>query len=125
MMDFFRERVAFSCFCLSGFFGYDFLRASAVAKVLNVACNAAALSWFGFSGHVLWMLGGLMAVCGIGGSLLGTHLAIKHGTGFVRKMFLFVVICLICKNKLRWIFEIIVSRETSLFELKETFNYLA
>jgi hypothetical protein len=80
------------------FFGYDFLRASAVAKVLNVACNAAALSWFGFSGHVLWMLGGLMAVCGIGGSLLGTHLAIKHGTGFVRKMFLFVVICLICKT---------------------------
>ncbi|WP_423679111.1 MULTISPECIES: sulfite exporter TauE/SafE family protein [unclassified Undibacterium] len=89
---------SFFMFLFVRFFGYDFLRASAVAKVLNVACNAAALSWFGFSGHVLWMLGGLMAVCGIGGSLLGTHLAIKHGTGFVRKMFLFVVICLICKT---------------------------
>lgn len=89
---------SFFMFLFVRFFGYDFLRASAVAKVLNVACNAAALSWFGFSGHVLWILGGLMAVCGIGGSLLGTHLAIKHGTGFVRKMFLFVVICLICKT---------------------------
>ncbi|MDE2429415.1 MAG: sulfite exporter TauE/SafE family protein, partial [Burkholderiales bacterium] len=78
--------------------GYDFLRASAVAKVLNVACNAAALAWFGFSGHVIWMLGGMMAVCGIGGSVLGSHLAIKHGTGFVRKMFLLVVVALICKT---------------------------
>ncbi|MBC3869372.1 TSUP family transporter [Undibacterium oligocarboniphilum] len=89
---------SFFMFLFVRIFGYDFLRASVVAKVLNVACNAAALSWFGFSGHVLWILGGVMAVCQIGGSLLGSHLAIRHGTGFVRKMFLLVVVALICKT---------------------------
>jgi len=89
---------SFFMFLFVRFFGYDFLRASAVAKVLNVACNAAALTWFGFSGHVLWILGATMAVCQVGGSLMGSHMAIKHGTGFVRKMFLFVVVALICKT---------------------------
>jgi hypothetical protein len=89
---------SFFMFLFVRIFGYDFLRASAVAKVLNVACNAAALAWFGYSGHVIWMLGLLMATCGIAGSLLGSHLAIKHGTSFVRKMFLGVVVALICKT---------------------------
>ncbi|MFZ6771590.1 sulfite exporter TauE/SafE family protein [Undibacterium sp. SXout7W] len=89
---------SFFMFLFVRMFGYDFLRASAVAKVLNVACNAAALSWFGFSGHVIWLLGTVMAACGIAGSVIGSHLAIKHGTGFVRKMFLGVVTALICKT---------------------------
>ncbi|WP_428718000.1 sulfite exporter TauE/SafE family protein [Undibacterium curvum] len=89
---------SFFMFLFVRFFGYDFLRASVVAKVLNVACNAAALSWFGFSGHVLWLLGGLMAVCQIGGSVLGSQMAIRHGAGFVRKVFLVVVVALICKT---------------------------
>ncbi len=89
---------SFLMFLFVRFFGYDFLRATAVAKVLNVACNAAALIWFGFSGHVLWILGLTMAICGVGGSILGSHLAIKHGTSFVRKMFLVVVVALICKT---------------------------
>ncbi|MFZ6777632.1 sulfite exporter TauE/SafE family protein [Undibacterium sp. Ji83W] len=89
---------SFFMFLFVRIFGYDFLRASAAAKVLNVACNTAALIWFGYSGHVLWMLGLTMAVCGVGGSILGSHLAIKHGTAFVRKMFLGVVVALVCKT---------------------------
>jgi len=89
---------SFFMFLFVRFFGYDFLRASSVSKVLNVACNAAALVWFGFSGHVLLLLGGLMAVCQVGGSLIGSQMAIKHGSGFVRKIFLFVVVALICKT---------------------------
>ncbi|MBY0572136.1 MAG: TSUP family transporter [Undibacterium sp.] len=79
-------------------FGYDFLRASASAKVLNVACNAAALLWFGFSGNVMWSLGFGMAVCGVAGSVAGSHLAIKHGSGFVRHLFLLVVSALVLKT---------------------------
>jgi uncharacterized membrane protein YfcA len=79
-------------------FGFDFLRASAVAKILNVACNGAALLWFGYSGHVIWQLGLAMAVCGVLGSITGSRLAIKHGSTFVRKTFLFVVSCLIIKT---------------------------
>lgn len=97
---------SFLLFLFVRFFGFDFLSASAVAKVVNVACNFSALLWFGYSGHLLWQLGLLMAVCQVAGSLLGTKLAIKHGSAFVRKLFLFVVSTLILKTSydavLRW-----------------------
>ncbi|MFZ6799160.1 TSUP family transporter [Undibacterium sp. Di24W] len=89
---------SFFIFIFVRIFGYDFLHASASAKVLNVACNVAALIWFGFSGHVIWMLGLAMAVCGVVGSIAGTHLAIKHGSGFVRSLFLVVVSALVLKT---------------------------
>lgn len=89
---------SFLLFLFVRFFGFDFLSASAAAKVVNVACNLSALMWFGYSGHLLWQLGLLMAGCQIVGSLVGTRLALKHGSGFVRKLFLFVVSALIVKT---------------------------
>ncbi len=89
---------SFLLFLFVRFFGFDFLSASACAKVVNVACNLAALLWFGMAGHVLWQIGLLMAVCQIGGSLLGTKLAVKHGSGFIRKLFLLVVCLLIVRT---------------------------
>ncbi len=89
---------SFFIFVFVRIFGYDFLHASASAKVLNVACNIAALMWFGFSGHVMWFLGLAMAVCGVLGSLVGSHLAIKHGSAFVRSLFLVVVFTLVLKT---------------------------
>jgi uncharacterized membrane protein YfcA len=89
---------SFLLFLFVRFFGFDFLSASAAAKVVNVACNMSALLWFGYSGHLLWQLGLLMAVCQIAGSLIGTRLALKHGSGFVRKLFLVVVSLLIVKT---------------------------
>lgn len=89
---------SFLVFLFVRFFGFDFLGASAVAKVVNVACNFAALMWFGYSGHLLIELGLLMAVCQVCGSLLGTKLAIRHGSAFVRKLFLVVVTVLIVKT---------------------------
>jgi hypothetical protein len=89
---------SFLLFLFVRFFGFDFLSASAAAKVVNVGSNISALIWFGYSGHLIWQLGALMAVCQIGGSLVGTRLALKHGTGFVRKLFLMVVSVLILKT---------------------------
>ncbi|MFB9246008.1 TSUP family transporter [Massilia antarctica] len=89
---------SFLLFLYVRFFGFDFLSASAAAKVVNVACNLSALMWFGYSGHILWQLGLLMAVCQVAGSLVGTKLAIKHGSAFVRKLFLVVVSLLIVKT---------------------------
>jgi hypothetical protein len=89
---------SFLVFLFVRFFGFDFLGASAVAKVVNVACNLSALLWFGYSGHLLWQIGAVMAVCNVIGSLVGTRLAIKHGSGFVRKVFLVVVSALILKT---------------------------
>ncbi len=89
---------SFLIFLFVRLFGFDFLRASAVAKVVNVACNLAALALFAGLGHVFWMLGLLMAVCNIAGSLIGTRLALRGGTGFIRVIFLLVVGALILKT---------------------------
>jgi len=89
---------SFLIFLFVRFFGFDFLSASAAAKIVNVACNMSALIWFGYSGHLMWQLGLLMACCQVVGSLVGTRLAIRHGSGFVRKLFLAVVGVLILKT---------------------------
>lgn len=78
--------------------GYDFLHASAAAKLLNVATNAAALTLFAVKGHVWWHYAVALALANIAGSLLGTRLALRHGAGFVRGMFILVVSALILKT---------------------------
>lgn len=89
---------SFFIFVLVRMFGYDFLQASASAKILNVFCNAAALLWFGFNGHVMWTLGLGMALCGVMGAVVGSRMAIKHGSEFVRGLFLVVVSLLVMKT---------------------------
>ena len=78
--------------------GYDFLSASASAKLLNTASNSAALILFIAKGHIWWHFVLVMAVANVLGSLLGTRLALKHGTGFVRLVFMAVVSALILKT---------------------------
>jgi uncharacterized membrane protein YfcA len=78
--------------------GYDFLSASASAKLVNAATNVAALALFIAKGHIWWHFVLVMAVANVVGSLLGTRLALKHGTGFVRVVFMLVVLGLICKT---------------------------
>jgi len=58
---------------------------------LNTATNLSALLLFSFKGHVWWHFAVVMALANVAGSLLGTHMALKHGTGFVRGAFLLVV----------------------------------
>lgn len=78
--------------------GYDFLNASACAKLLNTATNLAALILFAIKGHVWWHFALALAVANVAGSFLGTHLALKHGAGFVRGVFILVVTALILKT---------------------------
>jgi len=78
--------------------GYDFLHASAHAKLLNAATNLAALAWFGAHGHIWWSVALPMAAANVAGSWLGTRAALRHGTGFVRSVFVVVVGALIVKT---------------------------
>ena len=78
--------------------GYDFLNASASAKLVNTATNLAALILFAAKGHVWWHFALVMAVANIAGSLIGTRLALRHGAGFVRGVFILVVSGLILKT---------------------------
>ena len=88
---------SFLLFLFIRFFGFDFLRASAAAKIVNVATNGAALIYFSANGHVLWGVAVLMALFNVGGALLGSRLALRHGSGFVRRVFLGVATALIGK----------------------------
>ena len=88
---------SFLIFMFVRFFGLDFLRASASAKLVNAATNLSALLFFGVNAHVLLVTGLAMAVFNIGGSLVGSHLAIRHGAGFVRRVFLGVAAVFIIK----------------------------
>ena len=89
---------SFFVFLLVRLLGYDFLHASAGAKLLNTATNLAALILFTLKGHVWWHFALVMGVSNVAGSLIGTHLALKHGTGFVRGVFIAVVTALIGKT---------------------------
>jgi uncharacterized membrane protein YfcA len=88
---------SFLIFLFIRFFGFDFLHASAAAKVVNVATNLAALCYFVPHGYLLPVLAISMAASNILGSFVGTHLALRHGNGFVRIVFLCVVSALILK----------------------------
>ncbi len=88
---------SFLIFIFVGIFGFDFLAASAAAKVINSASNFSALASFTLTGHVLYALAVPMAACNILGSLTGTRLAMLRGSQFVRWFFLAVVTAIICK----------------------------
>lgn len=89
---------SFLVFLFVRLLGYDFLSASAAAKLINTATNVAALMLFVAKGHIWWHLVVAMALANVVGSLLGTRLALKHGTGFVRAVFMVVVSALILKT---------------------------
>lgn len=89
---------SFFVFLFVRWLGYDFLNASASAKLLNTATNLAALLLFAYKGHVWWHFALTMAIANVLGSLLGTHMALKHGAAFVRVVFIFVVSALIMKT---------------------------
>jgi hypothetical protein len=89
---------SFLVFLFVRLFGLDFLHASASAKIVNASTNVAALILFGLTGELYWLLGLAMSVCNIVGAQFGSHLAIRRGSGLVRKVFLAVVGTLIAKT---------------------------
>jgi uncharacterized membrane protein YfcA len=89
---------SFLVFLLVRWLGYDFLHASASAKLINTATNLAALILFTLKGLVWWHFALAMGAANVLGSLLGTRMALKHGTGFVRVVFIAVVSALILKT---------------------------
>ncbi len=77
--------------------GYGFLQATVLTKLANLTTNVAALVVLGLTGHVLWGLGAVMAVANLTGGGIGARMALRHGNGFVRKVFLVTVTALALK----------------------------
>jgi uncharacterized membrane protein YfcA len=71
--------------------GFDFMHASAHAKVVNLATNFASILYFSATGHIIYELAIPMAACNMMGGYAGTHLALAKGNEFIRIFFLVVV----------------------------------
>lgn len=77
--------------------GFEFVKASAYAKVVNCVTNLAALIVFISKGYFILPLAIVMTIFNMTGSYIGSHLALKKGNGFVRIIFLVIVGVMICK----------------------------
>ncbi|GAC1301937.1 MAG: TSUP family transporter [Steroidobacteraceae bacterium] len=78
--------------------GFDFLNAAAAARLVNVATNAGALTYFGLHAHIHWSIGAGIGLCNASGSVVGVRTARRHGGNFVRRVFIAVVSALIAKT---------------------------
>jgi uncharacterized membrane protein YfcA len=72
--------------------GFDFLQASANAKMVNLATNFGSICLFILKGKIIWIIAIPMAVCNSIGGFIGAKLAINKGNKFIRIFFLIVVV---------------------------------
>ena len=77
--------------------GFAFIGASAIAKVVNVATNFASILVFGISGSIMWVVGLAVGICNLAGGIIGSRVAIRRGSDFVRKFYLVVTFALIVR----------------------------
>lgn len=82
---------SFFVFVLVGLLGYNFLEASAKARLANWACNLGALAIFIPQGAVMWKVGLLLGAANLVGGYLGARTAVERGAKFVRIFFVVVV----------------------------------
>ena len=83
---------------LVAFFGMGLVSATAHTKLLNLSSNIAALITLMIGGHVLWVIGLLMAVSSVAGGQVGAHLTLRAGGKMIRP--LLVVMALALTGKL-------------------------
>ena len=88
---------SFLIFLFVGVFGFDFLAASAAAKVVNLGSNFAAALYFAATGQALYRIAIPMGLASIAGATLGSHLALTRGVRLIRGFFLVVVALLIVR----------------------------
>jgi uncharacterized membrane protein YfcA len=88
---------SFLIFIFIGLFGFDFLAASASAKVVNFATNLSAVAYFAAAHQILYEYAVPMGLCNLLGSFAGTRLAVLKGNSFVRVFFLCVVAVMILR----------------------------
>jgi uncharacterized membrane protein YfcA len=88
----------FLIFLFIRFLRFDFLNASAAAKLVNVSTNLGALILFIVAKDVLWPFAIPMAIANAIGGIVGARLAILKGNRYVRRLFILIVACLLVKT---------------------------
>ncbi len=80
-----------------GLFGFSFLMSSVSAKLVNCATGVSALSYFMYTNQIVYSIAIPVALFNIMGSFIGTQLAIKKGSKYIRTLFLTVISLMIIK----------------------------
>lgn len=71
--------------------GLDFIKASAYAKLINLATNFGSICLFLAKGKIIWTIAIPMAISNGLGGYLGAKMAILKGQKWVRYIFLFIM----------------------------------
>ncbi len=77
--------------------GYELTRATAYTKAVNLMSNLGSLVVFALKGCVVLPAAGTMIAGQLIGARIGSGLVMKHGAGFVRRVFLTVVFALVAR----------------------------
>lgn len=77
--------------------GFDFMRANAHAKIINVSTNLGSITLFLLKGAIMWHVALPMAIANAMGGWLGAKFAIKRGNQFIRRFFLIIIIATLCR----------------------------
>ncbi len=77
--------------------GYDFMHASAYAKIINLSSNLASILLFVAHSNIIWALAIPMSCCNIVGAYTGSRMAILRGNNFIRYVFFIVIILLLVR----------------------------
>jgi uncharacterized protein len=83
---------SFWTFLFVSLLGFNLLRATGYTKLMNFTSNIVSLIAFAIGGNIAFGVGGVMAVGQIIGAYIGSHMAIKRGAGFIRPVFVLVVL---------------------------------
>ncbi|MFP5040851.1 sulfite exporter TauE/SafE family protein [Parasediminibacterium sp. JCM 36343] len=97
---------SFLILALVSLLGYDFLHASAKAKMVNVATNFGSIVLFILKGKIIWGIALPMAFSNSCGGILGARFAIKKGNGFIRVFFL----CIVTATLLRFAYDVFIAK---------------
>lgn len=76
---------------------FDFLHASAHAKMVNLATNLGSVTLFLVKGKIIWLIALPMAAANALGGFIGARLAIAKGNRFIRVFFLFVIVLILLR----------------------------
>ena len=77
--------------------GFNLTKATGYTKVMNFASNIGSLAFFIYAGQVIWLAGLTMGVGQLIGARFGARMVVSRGTGFIRPVFLTVVLAITAK----------------------------
>lgn len=81
----------------TGLMSRTLIQSLAMTKLVNTATNIGGLVVFAAGGHVLWLLGIVLAVFNVLGAQVGAKIVLDRSTGFVRIALLVLIVVMSAK----------------------------